>query len=46
MLRDYQIDIRTVQFIGGWSSLDQMAEYLGLDLDQVFGRRQDRRSVV
>lgn len=32
MLREYQIDVRTVQLIGGWRSLDQMAEYLGLDL--------------
>lgn len=32
MLRDYGIDVRTVQLIGGWRSLDQMAEYLGVDL--------------
>ena len=38
MMRQYQVDIRTVQMIGGWSSLDQMAEYLGLDLE-LFGRR-------
>lgn len=31
MLRDYKVDIRTVQMIGGWSSLDQMMEYLGVD---------------
>jgi integrase len=31
MLRDYRIDVRTVQLIGGWSSLDQMAQYLGID---------------
>lgn len=32
MIREHGIDIRTVQLLGGWSSLDQMAEYLGLDL--------------
>jgi integrase len=32
MLREHGIDIRTVQLIGGWSSLDQMAAYLGLDI--------------
>lgn len=31
LLRDYQIDIRTVQRMGPWASLDQMAEYLGVD---------------
>jgi len=31
MLREFQIDIRTVQMIGGWTSLDQMMEYLGMD---------------
>ena len=31
MLREYKIDVRTVQLIGGWSSLDQMMEYLGID---------------
>lgn len=30
LLRDYQIDIRTVQRMGPWASLDQMAEYLGV----------------
>jgi integrase len=43
MLRDYQIDIRTVQIVGNWASLDQMAEYLGIDLDELFGRRAKRR---
>ena len=38
MLRDYQVDLKTVQFIGGWTSLDQMSAYLGLDMDHVFGR--------
>lgn len=37
MLRDYRIDIRTVQLIGGWTSLDQMMEYLGID-QEIFGR--------
>jgi site-specific recombinase XerD len=32
MIREHGIDIRTVQLIGGWRSLDQMAEYLGVDL--------------
>ncbi|MGE0594560.1 MAG: tyrosine-type recombinase/integrase [Vicinamibacterales bacterium] len=31
MLRTYQVDIRTVQLVGGWSSLDQMSGYLGMD---------------
>lgn len=31
MLRDYRVDVRTVQLFGGWSSLDQMAQYLGID---------------
>lgn len=31
MLRDYKVDVRTVQMVGGWTSLDQMMEYLGLD---------------
>lgn len=30
MLREYRIDVRTVQLMGPWTSLDQMAEYLGL----------------
>lgn len=30
LIRDYGIDIRTVQLMGPWSSLDQMAEYLGV----------------
>ena len=38
LLRDHGIDIRTVQLMGGWQSLDQMAEYLGLDHDVLFGR--------
>lgn len=33
LLREYQIDVRTVQLMGGWTSLDQMMEYLGLDQD-------------
>lgn len=32
LLRDYRVDVRTVQLIGGWKSLDQMAAYLGVDL--------------
>jgi hypothetical protein len=41
MIREYGIDVRTVQLIGGWKSLDQMAEYLGLALDlaNVAGKR-------
>jgi integrase len=31
MLRDYHVDVGTVQLLGGWSSLDQMAQYLGID---------------
>jgi integrase len=33
LIREYQIDVRTVQLLGGWRSLDQMAAYLGLTLD-------------
>jgi hypothetical protein len=33
MLREHQVDIGTVQRIGNWQSLDQMAAYLGLDLE-------------
>jgi integrase len=40
LLRDYAIDIRTVQVMGGWSSLDQMAAYLGVDKEALFGRER------
>lgn len=33
LLRDYGIDVRTVQLMGNWKSLDQMADYLGIDLE-------------
>lgn len=33
MIREHGIDVRTVQVIGGWRSLDQMAKYLGVGLD-------------
>lgn len=36
MLREFGVDVRTVQFIGGWTSLDQMAEYLGIDRESLF----------
>lgn len=36
LLRDYKLDVRTVQVIGGWTSLDQMAQYLGVDRDALF----------
>lgn len=39
LLRDYHVDIRTVQLLGNWSSLDQMAEYLGID-PQHFGAQR------
>jgi hypothetical protein len=32
LLRDYQIDIRTVQRMGPWASLDQLAEYIGISI--------------
>lgn len=32
MLREHGVDLRTVQLLGGWRSLDQMAAYLGVDL--------------
>jgi integrase len=38
MLREFGIDIRTVQLLGPWRSLDQMAEYLGLDLGAPKGK--------
>jgi len=41
LLRDYGIDIRTVQVMGNWSSLDQMAAYLGVDKEVLFGREQN-----
>lgn len=31
LLREHHVDIRTVQLLGNWSSLDQMAGYLGMD---------------
>jgi integrase len=31
MIREYQVDVRTVQRIGGWASLDQMMAYLGVE---------------
>lgn len=40
MLRDYKVDVRTVQLIGGWRSLDQMAAYLGVGLDHHAGTPQ------
>lgn len=33
MLREHNVDIRTIQLLGGWASLDQLAEYLGINLD-------------
>lgn len=38
MLTDYGQSIRTVQVIGGWSSLDQMAQYIGVDVSAPQGR--------
>lgn len=35
MIREHGVDVRTVQLLGGWRSLDQMAEYLGIDLGSV-----------
>jgi site-specific recombinase XerD len=32
LIREHGIDVRTVQLLGNWRSLDQMADYLGLDL--------------
>ena len=34
MLRDDEIDIRTVQLIGGWTPLGPMLEYLGIDRER------------
>lgn len=36
MLREFKVDIRTVQFLGNWASLDQMAAYLGIDREALF----------
>jgi hypothetical protein len=41
-LREHAVDIRTVQLLGGWRSLDQMAEYLGMDLSA--GTQRERNS--
>ena len=38
MLTEHRQSIRTVQVIGSWRSLDQMAAYLGVDLEAVSGR--------
>lgn len=46
MLREHGVDIRTVQLLGGWSSLDQMAAYLGLDLATPSARTARGRKVV
>jgi hypothetical protein len=43
MLRDYGIDVRTVQLIGGWSSLDQMAQYLGIDAGMAVAQSKSRK---
>jgi site-specific recombinase XerD len=32
LIREHGLDVRTVQLLGNWRSLDQMADYLGLDL--------------
>jgi hypothetical protein len=36
MLREYGLDVGVVKYIGNWSSLDQMAQYLGLDREGLF----------
>lgn len=36
MHRDFGKDLRTVQQIGGWASLDQMMAYLGIDQENLF----------
>lgn len=44
MMREHGVDVRTVQLIGGWRSLDQMAQYLGLDLTVSSNQQQaDKR---
>lgn len=40
LLRDHQIDIRTVQRMGPWASLDQMAEYLGVSVGNGAGMKR------
>lgn len=44
MIREHGVDIRTVQIVGGWRSLDQMAEYLGVDLSAAAATKTKRRS--
>lgn len=39
LLREYHVDVRTVQLLGNWRSLDQMAEYLGIDAQHFAARR-------
>jgi integrase len=36
LLRDYHVDMRSVQYIGHWASLDQMSTYLGVDNEALF----------
>ena len=44
MLREHGLDIRSVQVIGGWRSLDQMAAYLGVDLSAATVPSRKQRS--
>lgn len=44
LIRDYGIDVRTVQLMGPWRSLDQMAEYLGVDLSVMAKPAAKRRT--
>jgi len=45
LLRDYGVDIRTVQLMGNWASLDQMADYLGIDVE-LYGKAAKRARVL
>lgn len=33
LLREHKVDIRSIQLLGNWKSLDEMAEYLGINMD-------------
>lgn len=46
LLRDYGVDVRTVQLIGNWKSLDQMADYLGIDMSVMQPVKPRERDVI
>jgi integrase len=36
LMREFRLDVKTVQFLGNWASLDQMSEYLGIEREALF----------